>query len=164
LASAARAVRAASCMRLSRCTPKVAGTDTAMSRARSSAAPRDAPTIKTGLRGEQRPTAARAYASRSAADGDTSTWKRPGSGAEDEGEGSNGSVLIAHLLSRTSCRVTGYDSTTLPSAANVTHKSRPQESGIRDQGCPRAQASGTRAVPGLRVQGLGLSQDSGKCS
>ncbi len=138
LASAAKAVRAASCTRLSRCTPKVAGTDTAMSRARSSAAPRDAPTIRTGLPGEQRLTATRAYASRSAADGDTSTWKRPRSGAEDEGEDSNGSVAIAYLLSRTSCRVTGYDSTALPSDRECNTEG--QGSGIRAQGS--AQGSG----------------------
>ncbi len=52
--SATIALRAASCVRLTRCRPKVAGRLTATSRARSSAAPRDAPTISAGVFGNAR--------------------------------------------------------------------------------------------------------------
>ena len=67
IASATIALRAASCVRLTRCNPKVAGTLTATARARSSAAPRDAPTISVGKLGERARRTSRAADSRSAA-------------------------------------------------------------------------------------------------
>ena len=96
-------------------------------RARSSAAPRVAPTIRSGLSGAAAHRSANARQP-SAADGDTSRWKRD----RDQERRTKERVErkrahCMHLLSRTPCRVSGYGSTTLPSARMYT------QTGLRAQ-------------------------------
>src|SRR5262245_33081274 len=67
------AMRAASCVRLNRYRPKLAPFDAATARAKSSAAPRDAPTTRISVEGEKRSRKAWASARRRAAETDSMT-------------------------------------------------------------------------------------------
>src|SRR5262249_27982492 len=72
-AACAAADRAASSTRLKRVSPKVAPASRASARARSSAAPRDAPTMTSSDAGDRPAQNARAAASRAAADEEVTT-------------------------------------------------------------------------------------------
>src|SRR5688572_32582831 len=93
------AVRAASCVRLRRPMPKVAGTDAATLRARSSAAPRDEPTMRTRVPGGHARRRSRADASRSAADAEIQTRRDEDRRSEEHtSELQSQSNLVCRLL------------------------------------------------------------------